>query len=278
MARHRFPRVIRMVVLVGIIQLFAWAEHPTDLQSQVSAPENLTVHSYNFNTTLYWDYQSTKKTLFQVEFRSYEDGTNWTIFHTCKNIVQSYCDLSTKIDKPGDFYYMRVKALEGSDESDFSKTKEFSLRMEGRIGPPTLDVYMMDKEIVVDIWHAPIPDGLPDIWHFYPDFDYKVHYMKTNQIETNICDDDKCTIFFTPPKKNENYCFSAQGISNLWAVTGEMSKEICLFVEDKDAIADFRLKVAVGTSLGIFLILLIGIVIYIIKKQTLNNSKLPGAL
>ncbi|KAG8444428.1 hypothetical protein GDO86_009565, partial [Hymenochirus boettgeri] len=96
----------------------------------VPSPSNLIVKSYNFNTTLCWDFKDTSADpRFQVEFKVFG---NWSVVETCQNISQHYCDLSEEIYDPNKFYKIKIKAFVGPEESESTMEDDFSIRIHGK--------------------------------------------------------------------------------------------------------------------------------------------------
>ncbi|XP_075453947.1 interferon gamma receptor 1 isoform X2 [Ascaphus truei] len=264
---------------------------------KVPKPFNLAITSFNFNTTLYWDDKITSTTHhFQVEIKDYDKGENWTVVRWCRNISHNYCDLSKKFDNPHTFYHVRVKAFVGSEESEYALKKDFCLRVDGKIGPPTLNLSFEDEEIVVDIWHPYAPlvgRKQKTVRNFYEDFEYDV-YVGENATKHQVeeCDDRKCTAYILTQPKSEKYCISAQGKSNFWAVIGEKSNEACLDATEEKAAksAGNNYSIILFTTCIIFIIVILiiicGILIY--RKTSTNcpqslvftktHKKLPQSL
>ncbi|KAM4770993.1 interferon gamma receptor 1 [Rhinophrynus dorsalis] len=251
---------------------------------KVPTPFDLTIKSYNFNTTLYWDYNITSAIPhFQVEIWNFTKEEYWTIVDTCKNIFQNYCDLSQQIIDPGIFYHVRVKAFVGSAESEYAIKKDFCLRIHGSIGPPTLNASFEDKEIVVDIWHplTPLGEHPWTIRDFYSDFQYEVFVKNNNaKIIEQECYSDLCTIYILPLLKDETYCISALGSSADWVVEGEISNEICIYVDDEQATKGFRAKVGFIAALCIFFFVLLMVILLIFAMKVLqkNSFTVPKSL
>uniref|UniRef100_A0A8C5QND3 Uncharacterized protein n=1 Tax=Leptobrachium leishanense TaxID=445787 RepID=A0A8C5QND3_9ANUR len=209
----------------------------------VPPPVNLEIRSYNFITSIKWEYTVSSLTpYFQVEVKNYQTGDNWTIVNNCRKTSHNYCDLSKKISPrdPNAFYNVRVKAFLGTEESEYATKKDFCLRIDGIIGPPTLNATQDFNNIILNIWHPPAPPmekKLKTIGDIYDDFNYIVFVNGTNHFEhVQNCDGLGCTVYITPPSKEDTVCFSARGSSKHWAVTGEKSKELCISVQGENGI------------------------------------------
>ncbi|NXW85448.1 INGR1 protein, partial [Alopecoenas beccarii] len=119
----------------------------------VPSPMQTVVISKNFKTILYWQYPSTSETPhFIVEIKPYNSG-HYEVVSTCVNISARSCDLSREIEEPIESHWFRVKAVVGSQQSEYVETDEFILRKHGKIGPPKLNLSRDGNKIAVDIYH-----------------------------------------------------------------------------------------------------------------------------
>ncbi|EOB02647.1 Interferon-gamma receptor alpha chain, partial [Anas platyrhynchos] len=98
----------------------------------VPSPTDLVVTSQNFKTVLSWQYQPMSETpYFVVEIKPYIPGTYMTV-STCVNISTNSCDLSREVKETFSPYWFRVKAVVGSEESEYVETNEFILQKHGK--------------------------------------------------------------------------------------------------------------------------------------------------
>ncbi|NXL91824.1 INGR1 protein, partial [Alectura lathami] len=119
----------------------------------VPPPRGTEVTSENFNTVLRWQYPSmSEPPRFFVEIKPYILGSYETV-STCVNISADFCDLSGEIKEPSYSHWFRVKAVVGSQQSEYVETREFILQKHGKIGPPKLDLSRHSDQIVVDIYN-----------------------------------------------------------------------------------------------------------------------------
>ncbi|NWX11381.1 INGR1 protein, partial [Caloenas nicobarica] len=119
----------------------------------VPSPMQTVVTSENFRTILHWQYPPMRETPhFIVEIKPYNPG-RYEIVSTCVNISSHSCDLSREIDGLLESQWFRVKALVGSQQSEYVETDEFILRKHGKIGPPKLSLSRDGNKIAVDIYH-----------------------------------------------------------------------------------------------------------------------------
>lgn len=244
-------------------------------------PTNLVMKSYNFNTTLSWDYQDTSLTppRFTVEIRYYISGKT-SVVEACRNISEHFCDLSKNVMNPKDNYWGRVKAIVGAEESPYAESAAFSLTFHGKIGPPTLHVSMDGEQVVIEVYHPPTPFNNLTLLDIYEDFNYILYFgSKEIEFEEEECDSEACATEILLPQKVSTMCISAQGISNHWMVPVERSEEKCLDVINSEANKDqtYRLAMIVVFSI-VAVILIILAVLFVFKVLQERNISLPKSL
>ncbi|NXU09151.1 INGR1 protein, partial [Pardalotus punctatus] len=119
----------------------------------VSSPTEIVVISENFKTVLHWHYPSVSETpYFIVEIKPYNLGRYKNV-SACVNISANFCDISEEICEPYSSYWLRVKAVVGSQQSEYVEANEFILQRHGKIGPPKLNLSRHGDKIMVDIYH-----------------------------------------------------------------------------------------------------------------------------
>ncbi|XP_020634864.3 interferon gamma receptor 1 [Pogona vitticeps] len=253
-------------------------------QAEVPKPIDVTIESYNFNTSVHWNYQGrSSKPLFIVEKRCYGFGSNnWTEVANCVNILQHYCDLTHKIEQC-DFFWARVKALDGLHESNYTTSDVFTVIRNGKIGPPKLNLSIVNDEI-----HVNIENPLTPYRKKYPlsvaanltDFTYEVFLWEKGSREKRTtfmldeCPRRRCTKNLHVPSWDASYCVSAQGISVSNDVIGEESEENCISFPPKQSSGSTVLIIV-----GVFVLLLVLIVLIIVYVCTYKKKiKLPKSL
>ncbi|XP_077342904.1 interferon gamma receptor 1 [Lithobates pipiens] len=242
---------------------------------RVPEPFNLTVNSYNFNTTLHWDYNRMEmKPYFCVEILVILD-MNWKSIKTCQNISHPYCDLTHEIEPdPLNNYKVRVKALVGSKISS-AVTVEFSLSSVGIIGPPELKVLKREENIVeIEIIHPKVwSNEIFELEHL----NYIVYYgsNRNNTKMATDCDSLACKVTFSISDQ-ETYCFSAKGESKFFLMKKEESKEMCFSDERGTGISNQTKLVIIGVTVGFLVILAISC--FIIARWTKARSLMPQSL
>ncbi|XP_004674182.1 PREDICTED: interferon gamma receptor 1 [Condylura cristata] len=219
--------------------------------SSVPGPTNLTIEAFNMNTHFNWEYPAVSQTpVFTVQVKTYWRA-KWV--DAC-NTSNHYCYITSLVDDPSTPLWARVKARLGQNESSYVQSKEFTLCKQGKIGPPTLDIRIKGGEVITDIFH-PL-SMINESYALYDEenacysFIYNV-YVKVHENETidkiqkyieNDCNETQCQFkipLHTLRHKycasaalllSSNYCVSAEGFSEEWSVTTEMSPESCIAI------------------------------------------------
>ncbi|NXP80460.1 INGR1 protein, partial [Ramphastos sulfuratus] len=119
----------------------------------VPPPEHIVITSENFKTVANWQYPPVSETPhFIVEIKPYNSG-HYKNVSGCVNIAAFVCDLTREIDDAFESHWIQIKAVVGSQQSEYVETSEFILQKHGKIGPPKLNLSRHNDEIVVDIYH-----------------------------------------------------------------------------------------------------------------------------
>ncbi|NXT75957.1 INGR1 protein, partial [Zapornia atra] len=119
----------------------------------VPSPTEIVVTANNFENILHWQYPPMSETpRFIVEIKSYDVG-RYEIVESCVNISHHFCDFSKKIKDAFVSYWLQVKAVVGSQQSEYVETEEFILQKHGKMAPPKLNLSRHGDKIVVDIYH-----------------------------------------------------------------------------------------------------------------------------
>ncbi|XP_069831109.1 interferon gamma receptor 1 [Dendropsophus ebraccatus] len=263
---------------LALLLLSVWAAGagptPTSGPVKVPKPFNLKKESYNFNSLLYWHYNINSITpYFQVE---YKKNDAWTIVETCERISHNYCNLSKIIVDPYDYYGVQVKAIVGSEMSEYATT-EFYLIDDGIIGPPKLNASVKGKFLLIDVSfpHVPEVDGKKNVGDYLGDLLYDISYGNKTT-ETDECDMIGCSAQILISNQN-TYCFSAQGKSDDFPMTILKSEEICIDIEPPSNGVSNRIF-AIVVPIAVVVIILLALFLFIIKKKLSAKSMLPPPL
>ncbi|XP_032625902.1 interferon gamma receptor 1 [Chelonoidis abingdonii] len=239
----------------------------------VPLPTNVVIESLNFKTILRWDYmRMPEPPHFIVEIQPYELG-KYKPVSICMNTTKHYCDLSKEIEDLTQSHWARVKAFIGLEESEYVETKEFVLRRDGKIGPPTLNVSIERDQIRVEI--RPLRAVRK-----YKDFTYKVFLWSGEELieehEAGPCKKHLCSIDIPFFNTGSTYCVSARGHSSFVSDRGfSQSNKICIHVplEQPLDLKNIMIGVAVFVGLGLILAMY-----YLCKQLKKRKIELPKSL
>ncbi|XP_015279794.1 PREDICTED: interferon gamma receptor 1 [Gekko japonicus] len=254
-------------------------------QPKVPLPTNVEIKTYNFNTSLHWNYQSMlPEPLFTVQILCY--GHNYTEVSSCVNVSQHYCDLTHKINKGCFSLWARVKVLVGSRESEYKESKVFRPFRDAQIGPPKFNLSVMDDGIIVDIEHPLTPYHGKDplsVKENLTDFTYKVFLWKQAspqkyemfEPEPEDCDMEVCTVY-RQALLGFTYCVSVQGISEFYSLSGEVSNASCIILPSRHPLGTMGAIIAGVVVFVAAVVVLAILLVHIWTKR--RNIPLPKSL
>ncbi|XP_063246358.1 interferon gamma receptor 1 isoform X2 [Prinia subflava] len=213
---------------------------------------------------------------FIVEIKPYNLGYYRNV-STCVNTSAHFCDLSEEICDPYLSNWLRVKAVVGSQQSEYVESNEFILQRHGKIGPPKLNLSRHGDKIMVDIYHPVFP--LSCIEDIYSTLQYRVTVRdsknETEDLYEDNCTMHKCNLKIPVPSESSTYCVSARGFFFYDLMVGAPSEESCTAV---------HLEQTLSTHSVIILCVVIGILTVIptvycgCKKLKKSNIQLPKSL
>ncbi|XP_027489326.1 interferon gamma receptor 1 isoform X1 [Corapipo altera] len=246
----------------------------------VPSPTEIVVRSENFKTLLHWQYPPVSETPhFIVEIKPYNlfySFGDYKNISTCVNTSAHFCDLSGEICEPYSSHWLRLKAIIGSQQSEYVETNEFILQRHGKIGPPKLNLSRHGDKIVVDIYHLLFPHSC--IEDIYLKLEYLVTFRKSeNEIEefyADNCTVDKCSLNIAVPAEGSTYCVSAKGIFEELMI-GTPSEESCILVPVEQTLSVLVIIIVcvIGSLSIILMVYCCGC-----KRLRKKNVKLPKSL
>ncbi|KAL2306329.1 hypothetical protein Nmel_004246 [Mimus melanotis] len=270
------PLSLSLLALAALLAPLRAAASQEEQPPAVPSPTEIVVTSENFKTVLHWQYPPVPETPhFIVEIKPYTLG-HYKNVSTCVNTSAHFCDLSKEICDPYMSHWFRVKAIVGSQQSEYVEANEFILQRHGKIGPPKLNLSRHGDKILVDIYHPVFP--LSCIEDIYSELQYVVTVRdsknKTEELYEDNCTVHKCSLKIPVPTESSTYCVSAKGIFED-LMFGTPSDESCTSVPFNQTSS---------THLVIILCVVIGILTVIptvycgCKKLRKNNIQLPKSL
>ncbi|XP_061846758.1 interferon gamma receptor 1 isoform X2 [Colius striatus] len=267
------------LVLGALLGVGSRGEQP----SAVPSPSQVVVTSENFKTIVHWQYPPTSETpRFVVEVKSYLSGS-YKIVSTCVNISAHFCDVSKEIDDVFDSHWFQVKAVVGSQESEYVETNEFILQRHGKIGPPKLNLSRHGDKIMVDIYHPAFPsmESLPLIGDLEPVYSVTFWDSKNqskeefSELPEDNCTMYKCSFMILIPAEGSTYCVSVKGKLYNGLMALAPSEESCIHVHLKQISSITYIIVLCSVILSLSLILTTYLCCKRLKKR---NIKLPKSL
>ncbi|XP_030345573.1 interferon gamma receptor 1 isoform X2 [Strigops habroptila] len=262
--------------------LFGFKHKHNSPAGRVPSPMQITVTSENFKTVLHWQYPPMSETpRFTVEIKPYNLGY-YKVVSTCVNISAHFCDLSREIHEPFASHWLRVKAVVGSQQSEYVETNEFILQKHGKIGPPKLNLSRHGDKIMVDIYHPAFPsvELLPWIGEIYSEIMYLVTFGDSkNQSKEEFPEDNctmyKCSVNIPVPAEGSTYCVSAKGTLYGNLMVGASSEESCIDVPLKQTLSTEYIVILCVAVLSLTVMFT---VCFGCKKLRKSNIKLPKSL
>ncbi|KAM9196878.1 interferon gamma receptor 1 [Mergus octosetaceus] len=271
-----------LLALLGLLAAGRSAAGSGEQPPAVPLPTDLVVTSQNFKTVLSWQYQPMSETpYFVVEMKPYIPGTYMTV-STCVNISTNSCDLSREVKETFSPYWFRVKAVVGSEQSEYVETNEFILQKHGKIGPPKLDLSRHADKIIVDIYHPVFPMEFQPWITDSLDFTYQVTFWDNETQHKNevFADDclqftDKCSLDIPVTPNGSTYCVSAKGSFFENLIVGAPSEESCIQVPLEQTTSTEKMVIVcvAVVIMGVIFTLFCGF-----KKLREKNIKLPKSL
>ncbi|XP_064025203.1 interferon gamma receptor 1 [Pogoniulus pusillus] len=218
---------------------------------------------------------------FIVEIKPYNSG-HYKNVSGCVDIAARVCDLTREIGDAFESHWLQVKAVVGTQQSEYVETSEFILQKHGKIGPPKLNLSRHNDEIMVDIYHPAFPSEklLPWIEDVYPSLMYWVTLwdsknLTKEEFPADSCTNYACSLEIPIPAEGSTYCVSARASLYDDLMIGAPSEERCIHVPRKQTLSTQSIIVlcVVTPTLGLILA-----VYFICRKLRKNKIKLPKSL
>ncbi|XP_068794548.1 interferon gamma receptor 1 [Struthio camelus] len=273
---------VALLTLAALLAPSRGAAPRQERPAAVPSPTQIVIKSKNFKTLLHWQYPPLFETpRFTVEIKPYSIGSYKNV-SACVNISADFCDLSGEIHDLFSSHWLRVKAIIGSEESEYVETSEFILQKHGKIGPPKLHLSRHSDKIFVDIYHPPFPsvELYPWIETIYSKLAYVVTFgdgknQSNEEFLADDCEKLKCGLDIPIPSEGSVYCVSARGTLYDDLMLGAQSEESCIHVPLKQTLNAQSIIIVVAVILSFVLILT---VCCGCKKLRKKNIKLPKSL
>lgn len=290
--------VVWLLLLLLSRELWCKIDRPSDDESDLELedaslppPTNISVDSFNFRTTVQWEWDSSKISgtpNFTVFIKSIEFAL-WEEIPSCINISKYHCDVSEFVDDVEDTYFFGIKTEIDSKMSKLAEYSEFYLPKEGKIGPSVLNATINGSNVTFVIYHPLSPLFVENqqlsVNDLIGDYNYILFFVENGswpeEFRVKNCDNQSCSISKIVSKIGANYCVSAQGWSDLYGIKGMKSEELCFYVppfEDKPK-SDPSVQIAILFIAAIVAtIVCLGTVIGIYKLLQEKHVQLPKSL
>ncbi|XP_034970854.1 interferon gamma receptor 2 [Zootoca vivipara] len=229
--------------------------------SSLSAPENVTIQSYNFNNVLKWSPVTAinGSVTYSVEWRFKTPIASevkvWEKVN-CTDITKPECNFNH--ERNHDCIILRVRAEQGELKSTWTETKPFRARQDTILGPPRA-ISLSSEGTTIHISFLP-PFEHPENKIEY--FEYLIEYWEesTSEILRNLSKNRRET--FKNLKERTVYCFQVTASIPHVNLTCQKSKTKC-----KETTTDPTRILHVVLIFGFAIFILIGIFVCIMLIQ-----------
>nr|XP_033803995.1 interferon alpha/beta receptor 1 isoform X2 [Geotrypetes seraphini] len=210
--------------------------------NKVPRPKNVRVNALNRNFVLKWDWDETygKNMTFTVAHcrafeKKFKKKDCWDTVSGCEKVTTSECDLSSKIIFEGK-YEFRVRAINGTEETAWSKEIEFTPSIDTEIGPPSkVKVKLINGSVYLEISH-PEEDGSRSMKDYlgFTDLSYRVFTWTNSSNSWEKRFEEDRTHFAIPESElypQTLYCLKVQAFLPTSNKTGHFSAIECVTTE-----------------------------------------------
>ncbi|XP_077207774.1 interleukin-20 receptor subunit alpha-like [Paroedura picta] len=250
--------------LLLLLRLLCPPPPPGASASHCTLPSPMNVHfvSKNMKNVLHWlppEGIAAEKVNYTVKYLIY--GTDkWIKNSECKNISQTWCDLSHETYDHKELYHARVKAFSNGNCSSWAESARFNPFTDTKIDPPAFSLSSTENSISVIVtpperWQR-APGEEPEYLHqIYPSLQYNVTvFNKKIKKRWTFCIKNN-SLEVQQLEPNTGYCVTVQIYITPLLLSG-FSKEHCI-----DTLKDPTFKqtttIIFGYILPVFLTVLI---------------------
>uniref|UniRef100_A0A8C7J8N8 Interleukin 20 receptor, alpha n=1 Tax=Oncorhynchus kisutch TaxID=8019 RepID=A0A8C7J8N8_ONCKI len=270
-----------MVKYLYIISL--WTAVVSDVTS-VARPERVHFNSMNLRNIVKWHpgKDAPNDTNYTVEYAIYlvfygdrMDGgarrVRWRVKKKCRDIPQTWCDLSNETTDLDEGYFARVKALGKNGSSKWILTeKSFEPKADTTFGPPLVKLVVKENSVTVKLkgpmrWKTGNMTKEYSLLKFYPQMTYNLSVYDNTSNKTQHFTVENRSFEYRLLAFETQYCFSAkaQVLSLLFAC--HASEWQCL-TTPKDPFYGQLLLMLLGavvpSVICLFMLILVGCLVY----------------
>uniref|UniRef100_A0A8C8JE36 Uncharacterized protein n=1 Tax=Oncorhynchus tshawytscha TaxID=74940 RepID=A0A8C8JE36_ONCTS len=263
-----------MVKYLYIISL--WTAVVSDVTS-VARPEGVHFNSMNLRNivNLYHDLGTQNQISYLVFYGDRIDGgarrVRWRVKKKCRDIPQTWCDLSNETTDLDEGYFARVKALGKNGSSKWTLTaKSFEPKADTTFGPPLVKLVVKENSVTVKLkgpmrWKTGNMTKEYSLLKFYPQMTYNLSVYDNTSNKTQHFTVENRSFEYRLLAFETQYCFSAkaQVLSLLFAC--HASEWQCL-TTPKDPFYGQLLLMLLGavvpSVICLFMLILVGCLVY----------------
>ncbi|NWR47148.1 INAR1 protein, partial [Regulus satrapa] len=196
---------------------------------------NLRVLALNMKFLLLWDSQEKQEVNFSVQYllgfkkslnEDYSD--KWGSVPGCENITRTWCNFSSILNNTG-FYYLRVQASQGHNQSCLSREVQVDPLQTNGIGPPGVRLELSDTSLHILI--SPPGGDEFDFMRNYYDLSYRILYWKNSsdkeeELRQKEVKQTIATVADVSP--STLYCVKVQAFSEPYNKSSAYSPQECI--------------------------------------------------
>uniref|UniRef100_A0A670I4N8 Interleukin 20 receptor subunit alpha n=1 Tax=Podarcis muralis TaxID=64176 RepID=A0A670I4N8_PODMU len=161
---------------------------PTALRCTLPSPRNVHFVSRNLKNVLHWlppEGIPEDKLIYSVKYLVY-GTTRWIQDAECRNISQTWCDLSRGTSDHKELYHARVKAFLNGSCSSWTESPRFNPLTDTKIDPPAFALSSAEKSISVIVaapktWSRNSRNEPNYLHEIYPILQYNVSVYNTKK-------------------------------------------------------------------------------------------------
>ncbi|NWZ43147.1 INAR1 protein, partial [Brachypodius atriceps] len=238
---------------------------------------NLSVLALNMKFQLLWNNQGNQEVNYNVQYLygfqkelndDYSD--KWRSVPSCENITSTCCNFSSIITTTG-FYYLRVQASKGHNQSCFFREIRVDPLKTNGIGPPGVRLDLSDT--LLHILISP-PGGAEDeIMRDHYDLSYRILYWKnSSDKEEEVKQKEVKQTIATVPDVSPStlYCVKVQAFSEPYNKSSAYSQQQCIHTPAGTSLPLIIFAIFMGALL---VVLLVATPLVFVLYQAYNKIK-----
>ncbi|XP_055728829.1 uncharacterized protein LOC129817520 [Salvelinus fontinalis] len=262
--------------------------------SSVGCPEGVHFNSVNLRNIAKWHpgKDTPNDTHYTVEYAIYGDRMDsgathvrWRVKKQCRDIPQTWCDLSNETTDLDEGYFARVKAVGTNLSSKWAFTeKRFDPKADTTFGPPLVTLVMKENSVTVKLkgpmrWKTGNMTKEYSLLKIYPQMTYNLSVYDNRSCKTHHFTVENRSFEYGLLAYETQYCFSANSQVLSLPIPWHASEWQCL-TTPKDPFYDQLLLMLMGavvpSVICLFMLILAGCLVY--HSVCGNKQKSPPFL